>query len=139
MVGIRECLKIAKFSENDKWHIICDNKASVDICTSIYNGKDYSKYAYNHLVTPLILELKGTQNLLQFTWVKGHAGFAPNEMADRLAKTAQQPIQQYQAVTRTHRCQSDLLFGNHKICNKSGIIEGLNEAITQLKDVLTLI
>ena len=136
--GISECLKILSNLVVPSAQIICDNQAAVIMCNKINQGEDYSKYQFNHIVTQLILEMRN-EYALSFVWVKGHNGFRENEIADTLAKTANENIAQIRACTSISRCKSDILFNSTRICLKNVNINALIVEIVQMKGSMKLV
>ena len=140
MYGIQICLTTHLASNNSSCSILCDNEASIITCKAIYNGQDYSKYSYNHLVAPIIYECKKIGKIVDFQWVNGHAGFAPNELADKLAKQASGQLFRFDSASPIYnKCRHNLINKFNSICLKNANLDSLTLQIRAMKDLMQFI
>ena len=133
IAGIGDCLNYLLCNPYNSAKIVCDNQSAIQTCQAIQQGKDYSKYQFNNSVIRQIVELKNKNIDVEFEWVRGHSGFAPNERADALAKNCTTPVKQIYSLTKKYKCKNDLIYKNIKICLNSVDLLILRMEINNMK------
>ena len=78
-------------------------------------------------------------NQMKYNWVRGHAGYEPNEIANSIAKTVELPIRQIHSLTPKYKCPHHLAYKYTSTCLENSNLDGLEAEIGNLKTTMNLI
>lgn len=89
-------------------------------------------------MVPAIHQCKSENKLVDFKWIRGHNGNMENEVADELAKSAFEPVKQFDSCTSCGRCNQVLHHQNNQICLRNINTDLLTVELLKMKKSMSL-